>query len=167
MRKAIYVGFIVALALVISLTAWNLARADEIVYQAAIAGQGVWFDDNAKPSDFEAGAVGSASLSPHISGVGSALFGFDHSYIVGNAGLRYTVTDAQNPNFSVGIGIERQFCSEPSLRPEEWLGKVVLGWRPVPETSPRLSLNASAMRGFDTNSAALTAGIRYVFTKQY
>lgn len=141
--------------------------ADEIVYQAAFAGQGVWFNHEALPSDFEAGVAGSASLSPHISAVGSALFGFEHSYVVGTAGLRFTVTDAENRNFGIGVGLERRFSSEPVLRPEEWTGKVAAGWRPWPQTSPRVSLIASADYGLDSDQASVAAGIRYKFTKEY
>jgi hypothetical protein len=141
-------------------------QADEIVYSGAIAGQGVWFNDDARPSDFEGGVKGAASLSPHISAVGSALFGFEHSYIVGKAGLRFTMSDATNKDFGVGIGVQRRFSSEPVLRPEEWCPDLTIGWKAWP-SSPRVILTAAADYGLDSNEASVSAGISYRFTNEY
>ena len=142
------------------------ALADEIVYQAALGASAIWFDNNARPSDVEGSVHGSASLSPHISGVASAAFGFDHSYVRGAAGLRFTVSDALNRNFGIAVGIERQMSSEPALRPEEWAPDVSLGWRPWP-SSPRVSLNAISTYGLDSGLATVSVGVRYKFTGEY
>lgn len=142
------------------------AQADKIVYSAGLAGQGVWFSENARPSDFEGGVKGAASLSPHISAVGSALFGFQHSYTSGKAGLRFTVSDAENRDFSIGVGIQRQFSSEPALRPEGWRPDVSLGWKPWPQ-SPRVLLTALGDVGLEDGEPSVAAGITYRFTEEY
>jgi opacity protein-like surface antigen len=142
------------------------AVADEIVYQAALGASAIWFDNEARPSDIEGSVNGSASLSPHISAVANAAFGFDHSYVSGAAGLRFTVTDAKDKNFSVGLGIQRHMSSEPALRPEEWAPDVSIGWRPW-ETSPRVSLVAVSAYGLDSNTATVSVGVRYKFTREY
>jgi len=144
----------------------SLALADEIVYQAAVGASAIWFDNNAKPSDVEASVNGSASLSPHISAVGNVAFGFDHSYVTGAAGLRFTVTDAMDKDFSIGLGFQRHMSSEPSLRPEEWAPDVSIGWIPWPK-SPRVSLVGIGCYGLASNLATATLGVRYRFTKDY
>lgn len=142
------------------------AFAGDIVYQAGAGLSAIWFDDNAKPSDVEASLHGAASLSPHISAVGAAAFGFDHSYVRGSAGLRFRVTDALDKDFGIAIGIQRHFSSEPDLRPEEWAPDVSVGWRPWP-ASPRVSLNAISTYGLDSNLATVAIGVRYKFTGEY
>jgi len=154
------------LMLVLALALATPALADEIFYQAAFGANAIWFDNNAKPSDVEATVSGSASLSPHISAVASAAFGFDHSYVSGAAGLRFTVTDALDKSFGVGLGIERYMSSEPALRPEEWAPDVTVGWAPWVK-SPRVSLIARGAYGLDSNLATALVGLRYRFTKDY
>ena len=152
--------------LVMALAVATPALADGIVYQAAAGASAIWFDNNARPSDVEASLNGSASLSPHISAVGSVAFGFDHSYLSGAAGLRFTVTDALDRNFGVGLGIQRHMSSEPALRPEEWAPDVAIGWVPWPK-SPRVSLVGIGSYGLASNLATASVGIRYRFTKDY
>jgi hypothetical protein len=153
-------------AALFSLAVPALSKADEIVYQAAFGASAIWFDNNARPSDVEASVNGSASLSPHISAVASAAFGFDHSYVSGAAGLRFTVTDALDKDFSVGLGIQRHMSSEPKLRPEEWAPDVSVGWVPWSK-SPRVSLVGIGSYGLASNLATASVGVRYRFTKDY
>src|SRR4249920_1914303 len=106
------------------------ASAQTSVVKAALGAQGVWYDDNVKPSDFELGGNVRASLSPHISAVGAGYYGFAHSYLRGSAGFRITATEVDDPDFSIGLGMVYNFSSEPSIRPEEWTPDASMGWRP-------------------------------------
>jgi opacity protein-like surface antigen len=152
--------------LALMLAAATPVLADEIVYQAALGASAIWFDNEARPSDVEGSINGSASLSPHISAVANAAFGFDHSYVSGAAGLRFTVTDAMDRDFSIGLGIQRHMSSEPALRPEEWAPDVSVGWRPW-SSSPRVILAAISSYGLDSNTATVSVGVRYKFTGEY
>jgi hypothetical protein len=134
----------------------------EPVLRAYAGANGVWYDGD-NPNDFEAGGNLRASLSPHISLVGAGYYGFSHSYLRGSAGLRITATDANDPNFSVGIGMQRHFSSEPDIRPEEWAPDASIGWRPWAATNPRVILIAQAGYGLDTEKAFALAGVRYEF----
>jgi len=138
------------------------SRADPSVVKAALGAQGVWYDDNVKPSDFELGGNVRASLSPHISAVGAGYYGFAHSYLRGSAGFRITATEVDDPDFSIGLGMVYNFSSEPSIRPEEWTPDASMGWRPWPQDLPRVLLVANAAYGLDSNSAYISAGVRYV-----
>lgn len=121
---------------------------------------GVWFDDDARPSDLELGGNVAASLQPNIAAVGAAYFGVDHSYLRGSLGVRVTATDVDNPLFSIGLGIQYQASSEPELRPEEWCPDASIGWRPWPTQKDWIVVGQAAY-GLDSNNAYLVAGIRY------
>lgn len=127
----------------------------------------VWFDNDARPSDFEIGANARAALSPHIALVGSTYFGIDNSYLRASLGTRITATDAYNQNFSVGFGIQRHFSSEPALRPEEWAPDVTVGWKPWPISAPKLSLGVQGQYGLSSTTAAILAGVRYKLIPAY
>lgn len=137
------------------------ASPGDVVVRFAAGANGIWFDDSANPSDFEAGAAARASLSPHFSVVGSGYYGFAHSYLRGSAGIRVTATDVDNPDFSIGLGVQRHFSSEPALRPEEWAYDASIGYRPWPETNPKVTLIAQGGYGIDSNQASYLAGVRY------
>ena len=138
----------------------SAASASDIVKVYAGA-NGVWYDNSARPSDFEAGGSARASLSPHIAAVGEAFYGFDHSYLVGAVGARVTATDVDNPNFSIGLGILYQASSEPAIRAEEWCPDVKLGWKPWPQDLPRWIVNGEGRYGLRTNQAFVLLGVRY------
>lgn len=123
--------------------------------------QGAWFDDAARPSDFEAGANGRASLSPHIDLVASTYYGFSHSYLRGSGGVRITATDVDDPNFSIGLGLQYQASSEPAIRAEEWAPDVSIGWRPWPLDLPKVVLIGQGSYGLTSNQANIVAGVRY------
>lgn len=138
------------------------AAAEESVVKLFAGLNGIWYQGpGGVPSDVEAGGTARASLSPHLSLVGGAFWGFQNSYVRGSAGVRLTATDVQNPNFSVGLGLEYQASSEPALRPQEWAGTVTVGWRPLPEKLPRVVLGVQGITGLDSRQIALVAAIRY------
>jgi hypothetical protein len=150
---------IVALFLVFCLT--GTARAADPVFRLYAGANGSWFDDNAKPSDFEAGGNLVASFSPHISGVGAAYYGFGHSYLRGSIGFRVTATDVNDPNFSVGLGLQYHASSNPSIRPEGFSPDASIGYRPYPDNWPNVVLVATGSYLMDSNRAFVTAGVRY------
>ena len=138
----------------------SLAHAEPVV-QFALGANGVWYDSGAPyPNDVEVGSNASVSLSQHISAVGSAYYGINQSLLSGDAGGRVTVTDADNQNFSIGLGATYQMSSEADKRPQEWIATAVAGWRPWPVSQPRASLILRADRGFDSKSAAIKVGGR-------
>lgn len=133
------------------------------VFGAYIGGHGVWWDSEAAGirSDLEAGVSAKASLSPHISLVGSGWYGFKEQYYRYAGGVRITATDVDNPNFSIGIGYQYRGSGYEVLKPDEWGPDVTLGWRPWPTLFPDLIVNLQSWYGIDTNAAAGTAGLRY------
>lgn len=159
MRKVVYAGFIAAAALVLTVFTCLVAKADPIA-AAYVGANGVWFDDSVKPSDFELGGTANSSLSPHISIVGSAWYGLDKSYLRATIGPRITVSDPDDQNMSIGVGLEYQASSKPSVRPEEWQGTVSLGVRPWAEY-PNLIVGIQGSYGVDFNDAAFLAALRY------
>lgn len=126
---------------------------------------GIWFDDNAKPSDFELGGNAAARLSPHISLVGAGYYGFQNSYLRGSAGFRVTATDVEDENFSVDLGMQYHLSSEPSIRPEEWAPDASFGWRPWPVDLPKIIIGAQGSYGLESNKAYVTVAVRYILGK--
>jgi hypothetical protein len=153
MLKTLFTVF----ALLIAVSAF----AAEPVLSLYAGANGIWFDEKARPSDFEGGITASASFSPHIAGVGAAFYGFDNSYVRATLGPRITVTDANNKNFSVGVGLEYNACTEPVIRPQEWQGTVSLGWVPYPNTMPRWVVGAQGSLGLSTNEPFGMLAVRY------
>lgn len=147
--------------LLLLLLALPVAANSDPVLNVWAGANGVWFDDTARPSDFEAGGNVAASLSPHISLVGAAYYGFGRSYLRGSVGARITATDVDNRDFSVGAGLQYHASSEPSVRPEGWAPDVTVGWRPSPERWPAITLIAQAGYLSTQNEAVGIAGIRY------
>jgi hypothetical protein len=146
------------------------ATAQEPVFKIYGGANAVWFNVSdegpvALPSDFELGGNARASLSPHISFVSSVYFGMDHSYVRGTGGLRVTATDVNDPNFSIGLGIQYQASSEPDLRPEELAPDVSIGWKPWPETRPELVVGAQGGYGLDSGQAHVLLALRYYIGK--
>lgn len=149
----------VLVAVLLCLVTAECAQADEVV-NLALGVNTISFDGGF-PSDFEAGGSASASLSPHISGVGGVYYGFSHSYLRSTIGGRITATDVDNPNFSVGLGVSYVACTEPAIRPEELQAEVALGWRPYPVRMPKLIAGALGGYGLDSNKASLLLGLRW------
>lgn len=150
-------GLIVALALLF-LPAVSLADPIVALYAGA---NGVWFDDHARPADFELGGNARASLSPHISLVGASYYGFDHEYLRGSAGVRITATDVNDQNFSVGAGMQYHASSDLDVRPTRWAPDVSVGFRPSPNRWPAFVLTAQGAYFMEENQTILTLGGRY------
>jgi hypothetical protein len=125
---------------------------------------GVWFDGPATafPSDFEGGGRATASLSPHVSVGSSVYYGFRNSYVRWEVGPRITVTDAEDPNFSVGLGAAYHGGSEPSVLPQEWVADASFGWRVAPVAFPRLIVVGQGGYGFTTSRARGILGLRWL-----
>ena len=149
------------LLLVLALLALPAAAHADQVIKAYAGVNGIWIDDQARPSDFEAGGNLRTSLSPHISLVGGAYYGFGHSYLRGSVGARITATDVDDPNFSVGVGLQYHASSEPAVRSEGWAPDVTIGWRPQPVQWPAVVLIAQGSYMSSQNEAVLIAGVRY------
>ena len=154
MRKLLVLLFLILPAMV----------SAEPVGKVYLGANAIWFDQGAAldlPSDWELGATGRASLSPHISVVGSAFYGVDHSYWRGSAGGRITATDVNNPDFSIGLGIQRQFSSDLEIRLEEWAPDATIAWRPWPASKPKVILGLQGNYGLDSQQASVLVGVRY------
>jgi hypothetical protein len=158
MRKLLIVAL---LALCCAVPASAQTPANESVVQAAIGANGIWYKDDARPSDFEIGANARASLSPHISAVASSYYGFVNSYVRGAIGARVTATDIEDPYFSIGLGLQYHLSSEPAIHAQEWAPDVSVGWVPWKARLPLVSLVGQAYYGMTTNQAYVVAGVRY------
>ena len=148
-------------ALLTFVSCWPAQAADPVLSMSLGANAASFNQSSHLPSDFELGGTGSASLSPHISGVGSLFFGVSRTYLRGSAGMRVTATDVNDPNFSIGLGLQYQVCSEADLRPQEWAPDASIGWRPCPEMMPRVSVGAQGSYGLDSGTAMLLLAVRY------
>ena len=141
----------------------RLAHSAGIVDHLYVGANGAWLDGPgaAWPADVEAGGAGSASLSPHISLKAEAFYGFSHSYVRWNAGPAVTVTDVDNPNLSVDLGIGYRGGSTNDVNPNEWAPYTAVGWRPNPAKWPNVLLGGRAGLGLTSNRTLLTLGVRY------
>lgn len=137
------------------------ATLSEVVKVRAGVG-GAWFDgdETITPADVEAVGVVSASLSPHISVIAAAAHGFDADYNRFAFGPRITITDVNNPNFSVGLGVEYQVL--PGL--DEWGYTANVGWVPLASRWPRLSLVGQGEVGSKSGDSRVTLGARYLIS---
>lgn len=124
---------------------------------------GVWTEgpDVAFPADVQAGGTVRLSLNGPIQVVGSTMYGFDHSYFEYTGGARFTVTDVDNRNLSVGLGAQYHGYSQAELRPDEWMTEVSLGWRPLPLQHPKLIIGGQAAYGLTSERVQVLAAIRY------
>lgn len=144
------------------LAAPAVSRAADLSDVVGIYGavNGAWTESHA---DLELGGTARASLSPHLSAVGGAVYGFDGSYVRWNVGARFTATDVDDPSFSVGLGIQYHGSSEAISGPrDEWAPDASFGWVPFAE-QPRLSVVGLACYGLTSESARATLGLRYKF----
>ena len=125
---------------------------------------GAWFDgpDTAFPADLEVGGNAAASLSPHLSAVGAVYYGFDHSYVRWSAGGRVTVTDVDNKDFSVGLGLQYRGASEAELQPNEWAYDASFGVKPFAAKWPKLSVVGQGWYGIESQRAGAILGLRYM-----
>lgn len=115
---------------------------------------GLWYDAPAgNPSELEAGVTARASLQPHISLVGSAMYGFESDDIRTTAGWRVTVSDVENPNFSIGVGMQYRIGDG-----SEWQGETTVGWRPG---YGEFVLGAQGFYGLKSNEAGALIAVRH------
>ena len=124
---------------------------------------GAWLDGpNASwPADVEAGGAVAASLSPHLSLKGETFYGFSHSYVRWDGSVCATVTDVDNPNLSVGLGIGYRGGSTIAVQPNEWAPYASVGWKPNPARWPNILVGGRASLGLDSNRTLVTLGLRY------
>ena len=117
--------------------------------------------DSEFPAELEGAANASLSLSPHYSAVGGIAYGFTHSYIRWQAGARATVTDADNPNLDVFLGIVYRGGSETSVQPSEWAPDAGFAMVPFPQTFPNLAIGADASYGLKSSRLLTYLAVRY------
>lgn len=151
-----------ALAVMVASSAFGSTLSDAVRVWPGV--QGAWFDGGeatAFPNDFEAGGVVSASLSPHISIVGSTFYGFSEEYLRYAIGPRITVTDVENKDFSIGLGISWNGSGADFLGEPEWCPDASVGWVPLPAKMPKVVLVGQGSYGLDSNTSRVTLGVRY------
>lgn len=154
---------ILAAVLLSLLTGAAQAQTPPRVFGGAVSLNGIWFDDPEAEvrNDLEAGLNARASLSPHISLVGSGVYGIRNKYFRYSAGVRVTATDVDNQAFSVGLGLQYRGSGYYELKPDEWAPDASVGWRPWPQL-PDVVLVAQGWYGIESDKAGALAGIRYV-----
>jgi len=151
---------VVAICLLVLAPMAQAAGSNDVVKVYAGV-NGVWFDDDAAPSDFELGVHGRASLSEHLSVVGSTWYGLEGSYFLGEVGPRVTVTDVDDTAFSIGLGIQWRASSDPTRRPEELAYDAALGWRPFPNKWKQFVVGARGLYGVESNQLEVRAAGRW------
>jgi hypothetical protein len=153
---------LIAAAFLLAMLAGNV-DAQVPIFKVYGGANAVWFNGpDGLPSDFELGGTARASLSPHISLVGSGFWGLDKSYTIGRGGVRITATDVNDPNFSVGIGAEYQVSTKQDIRPEEWIYTASLGFKPWPQVYPRLIIGAQGAYGSESQQGSLILAARFL-----
>ena len=163
-KNLLYV--ILAAAALLALGKVAICRADGLANTTSLyaGANGVWFDGaNAPGPTLEAAGNASMSLSPHLSLVGAVGFGLTKTYVRSSGGIRVTATDVDDPNFSVGLGVQYHASSVKELGRSEWCPDVSVGLRPWPQKWPAISLTALGWYGLDSKSAGCDAGARYAF----
>jgi hypothetical protein len=138
------------------------ASAEPVLKMYAGANGVVYHGEAGFPNDFELGGTARASLSQHLALVGGAWYGLGESYMRGTVGARATATDVTNPNFSIGFGAEYQASSKPEIRSEEWLATASVGWRPYPESMPKVIIGAQGAYGLSSETATGMICLRYL-----
>jgi hypothetical protein len=139
----------------------RLAHSEEVLHYA-LSAQGCWVDAvKPIPDDFEGGLNVAASVQPHLALVGAAYYGFQHSYQRGSLGVRFTASNPDDPYFSVHVGGQYHFSSDPGLRAQGFAPDAAVGWVPWPQTQPAVILVMLGSYNIDANQAVLTAGVRY------
>lgn len=138
------------------------AAATQPVHIAAGV-NGAWLDGTgaAFPADLEAGGTAWSSLTPHLSAVGGAVYGFSHSYARYWGGARMTSSDVLNPNFNTFLGAGYRGGSTAAVGPNEWYGDAGFGVKPLPAQWPALTLGMDAAYGLTSSRVMLTVAARW------
>ena len=148
------------------LLAPNVSRATDFADAVRIAAgvNGAWLDGPgaAFPADVEAGGTAAASLSPHLSTFADVYYGFSHSYVRWDGGVKATLTDVDNPNLSAYLSLKYRGGSISALQPSEWAAGTGIGWKPNPAAWPRLVLGADAAYGLQSNRVVAYLAVRYL-----
>lgn len=128
-----------------------------------LGAHGVWQDGALANmvADVEAGANLRASLSPHISLVGSGYYGLDNKYLTTAGGLRITATDVKDRTFSIGVGIQYRWASKEEFGDKEWMPDVSVGWRPWDYPASRVVLIGQGAYGLTSERVRAILGVRY------
>lgn len=132
--------------------------AEPVVYVYAGA-NGIW-NDAGLPDDFELGGTLDASLSEHISLPVQLYAGLDNGYARFAPGVLVKLSDADQQNFSIGVGVQRQMCSRPEFVPEEWQARVAIGFNPIAH-NPKLVLGGEGTYGLETENTGALIAFRY------
>lgn len=160
------IAFLLVIGTLLALIVIGTARADGLANTTTLAAgvSGVWFDGPDAPGpNLEASGHGAMSLSPHLSLVGMAAWGMTETYLRSSVGIRVTATDVDDPNFSVGLGVQYHAASVAVLQPNEWCPDVSFGLRPWPVRWPAVALVGQGWYGLDSGRAGCSAGVRYAF----
>lgn len=153
-------------ALVLCCTLAPLAHAAEkpapVNFAAGV--NGAWLDGPgaAFPADVEAGGSAFSSLSPHLSAFVDSYYGFSHSYVRWDGGVKATVTDVDNKNLSVYLALKYRGGSIRAMKPDEWAAGTGIGWKPNPAAWPRLVIGADASYGLESNRVIAYLAARYL-----
>jgi len=160
-EKPLLFAMLVLFALILFGGTAHSAPADALKLYAGV--NGAWLDGPgaAFPADIEAAGTASASLSPHLTLTGGLAYGFSHSYLRGDGGVRVTATDADNPDFDVFLGIEYRGGSIAAVQPSEWAPYAGIGWRPNPARWPNLTLGAKSSLGLSSDRTLTYVAARY------
>jgi hypothetical protein len=161
-EKPLFLAVLVAALVLMYSPPCAKAATAEPVHLAAGANT-VWLDGPgaAFPADVEAGATAWSSLSPHLSAFADAYYGFSHSYVRWNGGVKATVTDVDNPNFNVYLSAKYRGGSIRALHPGEWAFGTGFGWKPNPDAWPRLTLGGDAAYGAQSERLIAYLAVRY------
>jgi hypothetical protein len=141
-------------------------RAEGLANTTTLAAgvSGVWLDGPDAPGpNLEASGHAAMSLSPHLSLVGMAAWGLTETYLRSTVGIRVTASDVNDPNLSVGLGVQYHNASIAVLQPNEWCPDVSVGLRPWPDKWPTVTLTGLGWYGLDSGRAGCSAGVRYAF----
>lgn len=153
-----------ALLLGLLLATAAYGQAPPKVFGASIGVNGIWTHGATglrDVEDIEAGLHVRASLSPHISAVGSVGRGFINEYNLAQGGLRITVSDITDRTMSVGVGVQYRWLSDTAYGVREWRPDVVIGWRP-PGFPAKVIVGAGGSYGLTSQTGQGTLALRWV-----
>lgn len=136
------------------------ARADDTIGLTAGI-NGVFFNNEASPSDIEVGVATQLGVTTHISLPAQLWFGLGvdgEQYTRGTGGFQITATDANRKDFSAGLGGEYQLAS--GVRHEGWRWTSNIGFRPT-QKWPRVLATVKAAVNTKLEESEVIGGLRY------
>lgn len=178
LRQELVLFWFASLALLALAVLWpRQAKADVNVLKLYAGANGAWLSgaDGSAPHDLEFGINGRASIQPHLSIVGSVYRGVsDGGYTLPKVGGRFTVSDVENRDISIGIGAQYQWPSNGRPGPKGWIGDVTLGAKPWAGAKSIASRAIVILQGEvaleqpangETRPAGARLGLRYEVTR--